>query len=328
MRAHCETAVRITTLLTLAASVVACDQPAPKCGIARGAFSARYTFVPGTKVGEGDCDTLVGDVIGVQAYSQKKKDSVYPDPNNVQIGLQPQALTDAIGRAQTCGMDNAAGVLPYSVGAFVKSDPGKDDFCTVPTLSIGRVSVPAQDSCQPDMCYPAIPPEPAAEYTYEWSNVRVYVTPGADGTQFAADLKYTKDGCTAQYKVSAVYPVVSCLAYQSANPATGDDAGSNDAGPTADGGLVGMDSAVDNDAGVDNDATVPEDDAGEFVKPDGCEPDAPDPGTPIADDSLCSQSAPLSPGSPTGSNINPDFVVQCDPNQFRCVLTNDPPSLR
>ena len=52
--------------------------------------------------------------------------------------------------------------------------------------------------------------QPATSVKYEWSNVRVYDTAAATGTQFTADLAYTQDGCTAQYHVFAVYPAVSC----------------------------------------------------------------------------------------------------------------------
>ena len=52
------------------------------------------------------------------------------------------------------------------------------------------------------MC-PPLPAEPAVSIRYEFSNVRVYTTASAIGTQLSADLTYTKDGCTATYRVAA-----------------------------------------------------------------------------------------------------------------------------
>ncbi len=45
---------------------------------------------------------------------------------------------------------------------------------------------------------------------YEWSNLRIYNTPEIPGTQFTADLRYTENGCTAEYTVKGIWPVVSC----------------------------------------------------------------------------------------------------------------------
>jgi hypothetical protein len=278
--------LRVTPLLALCAALGACDQPAPKCTIARGTFSARYTLVRGSKIGRGDCDTLRGDELSVQAYTQQRQDSDYPDPNHVQVGIQASALSQAIERAQACGMDNATGLVPYSLGSFERAAPGADDFCEVPLLTVGRVALPTQDACQPSRCFPALPREPAVTYAYEWSHVRVYVTAGANGTQLSANLKYTKDGCSAEYRVAAVYPSVSCAL--ATDPA--------------------------HDSGVN------------FVKPADCAADPPRFDY-VASDALCAQDAPLSEDVATGSNLNPEFMVQCDPEQLRCVLSGDPPSL-
>ena len=55
--------------------------------------------------------------------------------------------------------------------------------------------------------------EPAVEatqYTYKFSNVNFLVRPDAIGTQMAADLDYTRNGCTAKYRVKGVYPARNC----------------------------------------------------------------------------------------------------------------------
>ncbi len=52
----------------------------------------------------------------------------------------------------------------------------------------------------------------------EWSNVKVYVTAKAPGTQFTADMTYSEtiDGvsCTAKYRAVGIWPVVDCGVYE------------------------------------------------------------------------------------------------------------------
>jgi hypothetical protein len=327
MRAHRETFLRISSLVAVSAGLVACDQPSPKCNIARGLFSAHYTLVPGSVTGSGDCGSLSGEELWVAAYTQPKPGSTTPDSSNLQIGIISATQQDIRSRAECSGVASTSSETPYAIGAFASSKPDRDDFCHVPVLTPSQVTVPEQESCQPDECFPPLDPEPAHDARYEWSNVRVYVTAAANGTQFSADLKYSLDGCSAQFKVTALYPSVSCAGFPvvDMNPATGDDAG-QDSGLFADGGLGGMDAEVDPDATTGEDSSV-EEDSGEFVPPEGCDPLQPAGPDPIVDETLCSQDAPMT-GGPSGSNINPDFMVQCDPQQLRCVLSADPPSLR
>ncbi len=339
MRLHRETLLRISSLALLAAGVTACDQPQPKCNIARGSFSARYRLVEGTIGGGSECEAtmraLAGEELWVEAYTQAKPGTSRPDSNHLKIGILSTTQQGIITRAGCSDVTSTSTETPYALGAFVSAKPDNDDFCYVPVLTTSQVTVPEQESAQCDPCQPPLPAEPAHDARYEWSNVRVYVTAAANGTQFGADLKYAVDGCSAQFKVSALYPSVSCagLASTTTNPATGDDAGGEDGGLVADAGAGGMDATLEGDAALGADSDVPADDgsvetdAGEFVPPDDCDPPAPPSPDPVADESLCSQSAPITGGA-SGSNINPDFMVQCDPQQLRCVLSGDPPSLR
>jgi hypothetical protein len=330
MRAHRETFLRISSLVAVTAGLVACDQPSPKCNIARGLFSARYTLVPGSVTGTGTCGELPGEELYVAAYTQPKPGSTTPDADNLKIGIVSSTQQGIIARADCSGVTSTSAETPYSLGAFVSSKPDKDDFCHVPVLTPSQVTVPEQESCQPDPCYPPLDPEPAHDARYEWSNVRVYVTAAANGTQFSADLKYSVDGCSAQFKVTALYPSVSCAGFPivDMNPATGDDAGAEDGGLFADAGLGGMDGALTvPDGAVPEDDSSVEEDSGEFVPGEDCDPPAEPGPDPIADETLCTQDAPIT-GGPSGTNINPDFMVQCDAQQLRCVLSADPPSLR
>jgi hypothetical protein len=157
----------------------------------------------------------------------------------------------------------------------------------------------------------SVPHAPAYDVRYEFSNVRVYYTPAAIGTQFAADLTYTADGCTAKYKVAAVTPMVSC----GASAALG-DAGAADA-MVADGDLADDDAGVAADGGEIGDAGEVMDAGAVADAGEACPPPAPPSGPAEPDDSLC-----------VNAGINPDFAVACDPVAMMCALEKDVPSLR
>jgi hypothetical protein len=147
-----------------------------------------------------------------------------------------------------------------------------------------------------------LPAQTAVDIKYEWSNVKVYVSASAYGTQLSADLVYTKDGCKATYRVSAVYPVVSCGV--PLNPPAEEPAGEPPVNPD------------DVDAGTDDDAACPPEEPVE------------DPGEMVADDSLCDAVPAPESGSIVGSGINPDLAVACHPDLLFCVLKKDPPAWR
>jgi hypothetical protein len=53
----------------------------------------------------------------------------------------------------------------------------------------------------------------------------------------------------------------------------------------------------------------------------------PPPGPMVPSQDLCSPYANPDAGLATGSGINPDYAVVCDPNLLLCVLAKEPPSL-
>jgi hypothetical protein len=282
----------------LSASLLACaDEPKPKCTAARGDFAATYTLVSGS----GECAQLTGEILGVQAYNaQRSKTDTRPDFNRGSIGIQPRSITDAL---QAGAMPNSAD-KPYGLGNFDSAEPASDGFCSAPTLNVARLRHPDQP-LQTMMCM-TTPAMPAVDIEYKFSDVRVYTTAAALGTQLSAKLTYTKDGCTAKYNVRAVYPAVPCGA-----PAS----------PPGDASMPAMTSA-DEDAGA---AAAGADEDG------GCPPAMPampPPGPMVADVSLCSAEADPAHGRPLGSGLSPDYAIRCDPDLLLCVLKHDVPSLR
>ena len=107
------------------------------------------------------------------------------------------------GTANVCGAPvpdpNAADTL-YAMGSFAQHFPDTNDMCQLTGLT------PAAQT------FAALPAtaRPTDTVGYSWSNVNVYVTAAAQGTQFSADMTYTENGCSASYQAVGVWPAVSC----------------------------------------------------------------------------------------------------------------------
>lgn len=288
---------RLTSLVGIAAACVvlgACaKQPRPKCTVARGNFAATYTLISG----KGECAELKGEILGVNAYNaQASASDKTPDYDHASIGILPQSISDLLAAGAT---DSNAKHEPHALGEFDSSEPDSDGFCTAPKLSVSRLQS-AEVPEQSDACM-ATPALPAVDIEYVWSDVRVYTTAAALGTQFSATLSYSKDGCTARYHVRAVYPSLSCAG----------------TAPVPDGGQAeedGGDSSSPMDAAI---ASASDEDAG--GEADAACPPAPAPTpAPVADATLCSPD----------NGLNPDLDVRCDPDLLLCVLKREPPALR
>lgn len=191
-------------VFTGAALCAACDQPAPKCSITGGAFWAKYTLVEG----EGACAELKGEELDIQSYyAPRSSSNSQPDFEQVSIGIQPWAITAALGGAADLAEPDPED-KPYAFGSLSTKTPS-GDFCLAPTLSAARVRLPVIPEHAVDECTTA-PETPATDLSYEFTNVRIYFTASAIGTQLEADLTYRQDGCVATYKVSAITPMVHC----------------------------------------------------------------------------------------------------------------------
>jgi hypothetical protein len=267
----------------LCALGLACDQPKPKCTSAHGNFAATYTLVSG----DGACAELTSGVLNVQSYNDQTSESDKRlDPNKPTLAIQAQEATDIL----STGRESDG--KPYAFGAFDGSEPNGKGVCTVSSLSKAVLQAPATDEV-PEMMVdecttePAMPAQPAVDIGYKWSNVRVVVTPDAIGTKLEADLTYTVDGCSAKYKVAAVWPAIEC-----GSPVEGGN--EPDDSPPAD--------DEDDDAGTD-----PATDPGDA----GCPVVVPEPPPPEleADDDICETQGAI-----------PDLALSCDPSILRCVL--------
>jgi hypothetical protein len=182
-----------TGALLLTSTLGACgaEQQDPQCMVGKGAFATVYTLKPG-QTPDSTCSTLNPERVGLEKYFNQ-------DPNGRDsVSLRPVQIGAELAHKDT-QMDPDAPRQANSVGEFSTEVPRDDNFCEVPTLT------PAELQSR----YGGVSKAPVS-LKYEWSNLRIYSTPQIPGTQFTADLRYTKNGCTAEFSAKGIWPVVSC----------------------------------------------------------------------------------------------------------------------
>jgi hypothetical protein len=184
----------------------ACKAPAILCTTAHAGgsntpFAVRYSLTSGT----GDCAMLTGGFVGVESYVNggPGKAPSFPKPP---VSIRAEEVGSLVGQYH---MAMSAQALS-STGVFADEHPGPDGFCKVGPLSPVAVTLQAVPAGVDPDTKEMTPALPAMTVKYEWSNVSFYVSPSLIGTQFKADLKYTKDACTATYHVVGLYPGVGC----------------------------------------------------------------------------------------------------------------------
>lgn len=137
---------------------------------------------------------LQGETLGVFKYV---------DPNNrsdAKLAIRPNGLASRAGRDPGD---------PYASNAVGKmtTEPDSNDFCTASGFNTAVVNDPGREA-NPTTGTTAIA---ATKISYKFENVAVYAAPNAPGTQLKGELEYTRDGCTAKYKVAGVWPSTACV---------------------------------------------------------------------------------------------------------------------
>lgn len=183
-----------------AALLGACNtqDPERQCSVARavsdgstGSFAATYTLKEEEPHPDRPCTQLKPEPVGLQKYFSQ--DPSAPDT----VAVRTDRMGKLVAQYES-QVDPASAGEPFAVGGLASESPGPDNFCEVPQLSPARLEVPASSSAE------------AQSFSYEWSNLRIYNTPEIPGTQFIADLRYSENGCTAEYSVKGIWPVVKC----------------------------------------------------------------------------------------------------------------------
>ncbi|HYO53306.1 hypothetical protein [Archangium sp.] len=185
--------ISTTGAMLFASTLGACgaQQQDPQCMVGKGSFATVYTPKPGQDESLA-CARLKPERVGLEKYFNQ-------DPNGRDsVALRTGQIGDELAHKDTL-IDPDAPNQPNSVGELKTDAPGPDNFCEVSTLNPARL----------ESRYGGVS-KASVSLTYEWSNLRIYSTPQIPGTQFTADLRYTKNGCTAEFSVKGIWPVVSC----------------------------------------------------------------------------------------------------------------------
>jgi hypothetical protein len=170
------------------------DQPKTKCTAGRGRFAAVYH--PNGELPDGGC-ALNGEAIGVGVYNPLSSDGTNVDLTRGDVWIKGQSLAEAVAAN---GPDPNPAHQQNSMGTFATPEP-VNDFCNVVNLNPAEQDVPGDDAGTA-----------ASTIKYEWSNVRVLVSPTRLGTELVGDLTYT-NGCTMNYHVTALFPARECFVH-------------------------------------------------------------------------------------------------------------------
>lgn len=210
---------------------ISCSQPEMECivGLA-GAYGFATTFTPKPELPM--CATgpnfslLKGDTVGMEFYNPPTANGMTFDSTQRMVALQANALGSKVSAAASYGVvDSNSYHHSYAMGVFQSRYPNEKGLCSVANIVPAEQdipSVPAQDGTGGGS--PAVPATPADSIKYEWTSLKVYVTPAAPGTQFSADLRYTENGCAVDYHAVGMWPAVSCALLDSdGNPVLGGD---------------------------------------------------------------------------------------------------------
>lgn len=204
------------TLLGMAAFavlLVGCDQPKVRCVTTAGGYG--YAMRYAVKSSSGTCAEQPGDVAGLKSYNPSQSNPQDgPDIDKLNLAMQPSYLGYYAQVANDFGVvDPDPNHKWYAFGGFAAVEPDGSDFCSVPSMVAAEQNIPevAYDDDGdglfdgPDDYY-----QPPISLKYAFSNVQIYTTAAAPGTQFTADLSLTEDGCTVDYSVLAMWPNIYC----------------------------------------------------------------------------------------------------------------------
>jgi hypothetical protein len=220
---------RVFGLLCAAFGSTHCaNEPAIKCAVTSGGGgTARFKITSATKTGTCGFDfpfTVkgmdVGEKLSVENYPPVNTDA-NRDQEVATIGVRSQYVGNRLFATGNIEMYTPASI---ALGKFTSVYPDGNDLCHVDTFSVASADIP-ETSVDGDG-NPIDPPLPATHIEYQWSNWRTIVTAASIGGQSFAHLKYTQDGCTAEYDVAILTPEVDCSSDDDCDP-KGDPASGN-----------------------------------------------------------------------------------------------------
>lgn len=214
-------------------SQAGCKQPDLDCTSAHGTFTASFDLKKGSE--NDPCGALTVDILGMQTYFAEGGVNGTPKFNESRVAIRALYMYEAVFyyvldmlAADDDPENNPEGIKPISedletldkmvgdpdaLGDFDPAGPDAEGFCPIDKLSTVELNLPdvlaADDPETPEDESGVV--QAAANLKYEWTDFKFLVTADAQGTQFSANLKFTQDGSTCEYKVLGLYPVYDCL---------------------------------------------------------------------------------------------------------------------
>ncbi|HEX3695424.1 MAG TPA: hypothetical protein VH374_08535 [Polyangia bacterium] len=214
-------------LLSLGLLTVAnagCTQRRVTCAPEANDFNVKLTFVQGSKMGTGDCDTRFDGAESVQVFGMQPyfNDPRVSSDGKTSLAIQPFETGNYATNAPNADMpatDTDPNHKPYAFGKFDTQFPNSQDICTVKTLSAAEVQYDKGFTITPS------PPDDAGAGDDDGG--------GDDGATSAADLDGGTDGGT-----DADVGVATDAAKDAATDAgaSNDAGGSTDVGASTDAG--------------------------------------------------------------------------------------------
>jgi hypothetical protein len=187
------------------------DQPGAGCIVQDASFAnwvAQYELVPDaanpisttcqTKLvkGIGASYDKDGEVVGVFKFTDPEKEG------STVLTIRPRALYTRAALDPNDG-DPSKGEWAQTAVGSLADEPDAQNFCSTSNWKVAKVEPRPAGQVRPEV-------PPTTTISYEFSNVKLYAAPDAPGTQLSGDLKYTRDECSANYKVRAIWPAVPC----------------------------------------------------------------------------------------------------------------------
>src|SRR5262245_9244941 len=91
----------VAGLSTLAILGAGCAQPRIDCTTGHGGFAAKYTLKAGSKSGEGTCDTLKGEIIGLEKYNlESAEEREEQDLTKAKLAIRTTKLGQMVADAE------------------------------------------------------------------------------------------------------------------------------------------------------------------------------------------------------------------------------------
>lgn len=184
-------------VLGAGALVVGCnfEQPDAGCIVQDTNWYAKYDLKANSAVPVGcESTVLTGEALGVFKFTNPEA------PGETKLTIRPEGLASRAAR------DPGDPYLQTAVGSL--TDTTVDSFCSASNFTEASVNAaPVADDVATGDEDESLPAE---TINYKFDNVQVYSAPRAPGTQLKGELTYTRNGCTTQYTVRAIWPVAEC----------------------------------------------------------------------------------------------------------------------